>query len=146
MSDKVVNQDGEETTLVFANMPSMVKKLTPEQAQKNKERLAKLSEMSDKDIEDKSVTISEKYWEAEDKGDSITGIFHGWRVLEKSENDDIVKLLAGIIETPKDGTFLNCGTQLVQALHQVQEGSLVKVTYTGKSGRMKIYEVKVIED
>ena len=143
--ETVTNQDGENTGLELANFAGNVKTLTQEELDARKAKIRQLSNMKKADIKANSTNVSTRYWEAKQEGDSIQGMFIGWKVLQKKEDNEVKSLLTAVIETEKDGTYLNSGTMIVEAFQNVAEGSLVVVTYVKTEGRMKVYEVEVID-
>lgn len=139
----IANQHGEVTELSVSS-ESMIAPQAPsrEEIEARQEKLAKLDEI---DVEEKQSIVT-SYWEAE-KGDEIRGIFQGWKILEKkdeNEEEGVKKLPAAVVLT-KSGTHLLGSTQLVDSFLQIPIDSAVYVKCTGKKGRMKEFDVRLLD-
>lgn len=117
----------------------------------------------------KTVTISSKYWNCEEKGKTVKAIFMGYKtIMVKSEkyktiadvpqenrhkfsiNDDgVVRTTLECIEfATESDTYILGAITAVQPfkLGNVQTETPFQITYEGKSGKTKIFDVKIFVD
>lgn len=143
MSDdkQIVDQNGQDTGLTFANYSGTVIQKTEEERKQENERLDKLSKLKGEDLE-KGKVMSTKYWDAS-IGDTLIGVYDGFKPIVSED-----KSLVAIQITTKDGKFLAAGQHLVEAFlgNSIVAGSAVYVKHTEMSGRMKMFEVRILED
>ena len=140
----VANQHGEVTGLTVSTQEMAIPEApTREQIA---ERQAKLEGLDKIKIEDKQ-SVTTAYWEAEEKGQELRGIFQGWKILEKRDEtaEEGVKKIPAAVLLTKEGTFLLGSTQLVDSFLQIPQESAVYVQYTGKKGRMKTFDVRILD-
>lgn len=143
-AEAIANQNGEVTDLVMSENNEL--NLQAPTREMVEARQAKLQGLDDINIEDKQSIVT-AYWEAEEKGQSLRGIFQGWKILEKKDDDaeEGVKKLPAAVLLTKSGTFLLGSTQLVDSFLQIPQESAVYVEYIGKKGRMKTFDVRILD-
>ncbi len=136
----IVNQNGEDTAMVESDA-QIIAPMTQDEYDR---QAAMLDEI---DQYDEATEVSSSYWEAVTQGESIKGIFVGMKVLTKTDSDtgEMKNIPAAVVLT-KNGSRLLGSTSVVDTfLTSVPDGSAVKVTYTGKKGRAKMFKVEILK-
>lgn len=137
----IVNQNGQSTDLVLANVPAEIVTVNPEEIKDDLKRLAELDKVSP----DGKRSANVKYWEAE-KGDELRCIFKGWKRIEKTNETtaEVENLPAAILRTAT-GDFISMATIIVDSLMTVPTGKGLYIKCTGKKGRMKTFDVVILD-
>jgi len=135
----IVNQNGEDTALVESDA-QIIAPMTQDEYDR---QAAMLDEI---DQYDEAIEVSSSYWEAVTHGEDIKGIFVGMKVLTKTSDTGEMKNIPAAVVLTKNGSRLLGSTSVVDTfLTSVPDGSAVKVTYTGKKGRAKMFKVEILK-
>jgi len=138
--EKIEDQNGKDTGLTFSNYSGDIVTKSEEQLQEEKRKLEAIDKMTQSELQ-KGTIVSTKYWDAS-VGDELRGVYDGFKPIE-SEG----KPLIAIQITTSEGKYLAAGQHLVEAFigNSIKAGSAVHVKHTGLSGRMKMFEVRILE-
>lgn len=131
---ELATQNGEATglALVHSELPTIMDAV---------EVTEKLAQIDSVDFS-QGVNGNAVYWEAS-KGDVLTGVFRGWKVLTKVEDGKEKQIPAVVIAT-KTGEFL-CGSMVItEAFLGRVTGCYVRIECTGKKDRTKMFEIKIV--
>lgn len=146
--EKVLDQHGYDTGLVLSNFDGDVETMTEAQREAEEKRLQAIDKVSKKAIEDAKVATT-RYWDAETIGDSIRGIYKGFRVLqvEDEHQPGTKKPIGAVLIKTSNGVYMAAGVHLVEPFlgGQIPQESAVHITYQGKKNRMKLFEVRLLE-
>lgn len=120
---------------------AVVQPMTQSEFNERKALLAKVDKMD----ASKGTKVTSAYWEATSPGESIRGIFTGMTMMHKKENGETREIPAVVIDT-SEGVRLCGGTILIDTmLTSVPAMSPVEVTYTGKKGNAKTFDVVILQ-
>jgi hypothetical protein len=131
---EVMTQSGEGSGLVVANIPTEVLDV-----QIVTDKLAKINEV------DFSTGINGNalYWEVVKEGEQLTGVFRGWKLLTKTE-DGVTKNIPAVVIATETGEYLCGSIVIVEAFAGRATGCYAQITYKGKKGRAKMFEIKIV--
>lgn len=138
---QIPNQHGEETGLYAVVSPQM----TGLPASERKRLVAGLKAVN---FEEDGIEVGGTYWEAESKGDKLTGVLVGFTTLSKKDpaTGELIELAAVMLDT-EDGLKYHSGTQIIGACKVAPMYSAVQIEYKGKNAtnkNMKDYRVTVV--
>ena len=95
-----------------------------------------------------TFSISSKYFEFTSPNQSVRGIYLGNTWIQcKDEDTGALKPIEAVSWLAENGDmFINAGAALVSCFRQFQppKGCPVEISYEGKNGRTKIYNVRVL--
>ena len=95
-----------------------------------------------------TFSIASKYYEFTQQGQSTRGIYLGMTYIQcKDQQTGELKPLESVSWLDQDGTmFINSGAALVSAFRQFEppKGCPVEITFEGKKGQCKIYNVRIL--
>lgn len=142
--NNIVSTTGEVTDLELSNENLNMPMPTKEERHETKNRLLALEEKDPS----KGQSIVSQYWEAS-QGDSIKGIFKGFKVLQKkdpSEPEGVKPIPAVLIET-LEGLRLCGSMQIVDSfINTVEQGAAVYIEcIEARANQMKKFEIKILD-
>lgn len=92
------------------------------------------------------ISMNAKYREFNKEGDSVRGVFIGFRTIYKSDGGERKPLRAAAWIDEDKAVWINAGTALCSQCEQIPEGTPVEITYSEsikvEMGKVKIYDVK----
>jgi hypothetical protein len=95
-----------------------------------------------------TFSISSKYFEFTQPGQSVRGIYLGMTYIQcKDDRTGELKPLQAVSWLAQDGTmFINSGAAFVSAFRQFEppKGCPVEITFEGKKDRTKLYNVRIL--
>lgn len=140
---ELTNQNGEPTSLVQVDAGENRIVSNKELAAQITQNLDILDKLSDKDFEDK-MDVTSKYMEF-DKDKPVIAILTGYDKYQKvdEKTGEMVDVFVVCFQT-KEGRFVNGSTVFLDACMNggMDIGDAMRITYTGKSGKTKLFEVK----
>ena len=133
----ITNQHGTDTGISVPKMTVSAMSFEAMQA-----RLKKIDAMAFDD----AVSVSSVYWEAEAQGEFIRGVYLGTKEVPKTFDDGSEGVLKLAQVYSSSGVRVMAGVTAVDALCILPEGTAVQVTYLGKSGRTKKFDVSMFTE
>lgn len=131
--DMVYNSDGTESNLeVPANFESGLTFATD------------MAELDALEAAPVGPSINPTYKKFTTPGETLRGIFCGFRNIPKNEDGERKWMVAAVIQS-KDGVYLQAGASLVPQFDQLPQGTPVQIKYTGKEKTQSGYDVMKYE-
>lgn len=92
------------------------------------------------------ISMNAKYREFTREGESVRGVFIGFRTIIKSENSEPKAIRAAAWIDESKTVFINAGVTLCKQFDEIPEGTPVEITYAQslkvEMGKCKVYDVK----
>lgn len=97
-----------------------------------------------------TISISSKYYEFSQPGESVRGIFLGTSVIKKKDENtgEMIDLECVQWMTQDGSLYINAGAALIATFKQfmLPKGCPVQITYECKRERTKIYDVRILTE